>query len=74
MADTPMMEIRRDYLRQNRPRQYRTMQQDGTLDEHLRDRAASCGEKYREYLRQGVETGQARSWAIREILLDQEPD
>lgn len=42
-SDTPLMGIRRRFLKENRPGYYREMREDGTLDDHLRYRAAACG-------------------------------
>ena len=70
-SDDQLIEIRLDFLKENRPKQLKQLEGSGELDDHLRERADAC---VREAARL-VETGitfdeQAWQWAIRDKLLE----
>ena len=75
-SDTKLREIRRNYLRENKPEEYDGMMQDGTLEEHLTSRASQCRREQARILREGWTKidSQAWSWAIRSELLDSQWD
>ena len=67
--------IRLTYLQENRPASYRDLVKSGILDEHLVNMADFARKRKAAYMNEGVPDEQtAWHWAIREVLLDSQPD
>lgn len=74
-SDARLKEIRREYLEENRPDEYKRLIEEGTLDAHLDKKAEMCREEQKPIVGQGLaRDSQAWSWAIRSELLDTEWD
>lgn len=67
--------IRLTYLQENRPASYRDLVKRGILDEHLVNMADFARKRKAAYMNEGAPDEQtAWHWAIREVLLDSQPD
>ena len=64
------------YLKECEPKEYRRLQREGLLDEHLELRAKLCRQEHDRLLRTGETEidDQAWSWAIRTQLLNSPMD
>ena len=70
-----LMELREDFLIDNRPTYYERLVDEGRLEEHLEQMAERCRTEARRLVSQGITfTGQAWQWAIRSVLLETEWD
>ena len=72
--DEQLMSMRRTFLQEERPREYATLKEQGTLEEHLQESADRCRARARSYVAGGTFASQAAHWAIRTVLLESEPD
>ena len=69
--DASLIEIRRDFMRENRTKDYRRMIRKGTLEEHLKGKAESCAATAQSLVEKGTtHEAQAWQWAIRSDLLE----
>ena len=74
-AEDPLKTYRRNFLRENKPREYRRMRREGTLEAHLEQKAAACRREAARLVEQGITfEEQAWHWAIRSVLLETPPD
>ena len=73
--DERLMDLRRNFLKGNRPKELRRLRDAGELEPHLQERADACRREVERLVKSG-ETfeGQAWQWAIRTTLLETSPD
>ena len=70
-SDDDMKRLRRNFLRDCRPREYRRLRKAGELEDHLQRMADLCGRRAAGLVRGGTTfEAQAWHWAIREVLLE----
>ena len=73
--DARLMDMRENFLIDNRPEFYRELLAEGTLEEHLERKAKRCLERAESIAASGITfKEQAMQWAIREVLLETEWD
>ena len=72
--DHQLKEFRETFLKENRPTEYRQLQEDGELETHLEECAAACVTRAKSYIEQGVWENNAWRWAVRVVLLETPPD
>ena len=69
--DTKLIHYRETFLRENRPLEYERLKNEGTLDQHLRSKAAECRAEQERIVDEGMTFDeQAYWWAVRSILLE----
>ena len=73
--DDQLKQFRRNFLRGNRPEEFRRLKREGQLEAHLQEHADACRSRAASLVEQG-ETfeAQAWQWAIRIVLLESLPD
>ena len=64
------MERREDFLRENRPKEYRRLRKAGEVEAHLERSSARCVQRAESLIASGTHEAQAWSWAIRSVLLE----
>ena len=70
-SDDELKQMRSDYLRDCKPKEFRRLRQAGDLEQHLQDRADRCRRRAAQLVDNGTTfKQQAEQWAIREVLLD----
>ena len=73
-SDDQLMDMRENFLKENRPEEFKRLQREDELEAHLEERAVACVERAENYIKQGVMDQQAWRWAIRVALLETDPD
>ena len=70
--DDHLKNLRRNYLRNSRPKEFRRLTHKGELEEHLEERTDACRTEAKRIEDKGLAfEGQAWQWAIRSVLLEQ---
>ncbi len=72
--DDRLKQLRRNFLRDNRPQEFDRLTNDGELEDHLQERADACRREAKRLVETGTFEGQAWQWAIRTTLLEVEQD
>ena len=74
-SDEHLKELREDFLRESRPKEYRRLKKAGELEAHLQREAERCRRRAQELVDTHITfLQQAWQWAIREVLLETEWD
>lgn len=73
-SDDQLIDMRENFLRNNRKGEYERLQRTGELETHLEEHAAACVRRAKSYVNQGESEVQAWQWAIRVVLLESDPD
>ena len=73
--DDQLKQFRLNFLKGERPEEYRQLRREGKLEQHLQEHADACRRKAASLVEQGeTHEGQAWQWAIRIVLLETPPD
>lgn len=72
--DDRLKQLRRNFLRDNRPQEFDRLRNTGELEDHLQERADACRREAERLVESGTFEGQASQWAIRTTLLEVEQD